>query len=188
LFVLKINFVWLKPKLLFTYMYSTMFVALSGSQANALQFGESVITASTKPGTTQDPRLQKFIAIAITGVICLLQVYSRSVVVRFNNVITIYKLLLLSLVTVLGWCAIGGLRTTAAKSYQTSYGKENLQNIFQGTTNSAYGNGIALLVIQRAFLGYENANFVCPALVTRQQPLIESFPLGIGRSPASDRR
>lgn len=151
-----------------------MFVFLSGSQVTALQFGESVIIASTDQGTTVDPRLQKFIAIVITGVICLLQTYSRSIIIRLNDAIAIYKFLLLSLVTVLGWCAIGNLRTTSAKSFTTPYGKENLQDFFHGTTKSVYDIGIALLVIQRAFLGYENANFVNSTLIQSIQSLTHS--------------
>jgi amino acid transporter len=163
----QINYVWLKPKLLFTYMYSVMFVVLSGSQTNALQFGSSVIIASTSPGTKADPRIQKFIAIVIVGVICLFQVYSRSIVIRLNNALAIYKLLLLSFVSIAGWFAIGNLRTSAAhRAYASPYGRANLQNIFQGSSSSAYDVGLALLVVSRAFLGYENANFVGLCLIS----------------------
>jgi amino acid transporter len=136
-------------------------VAMAGSQGNALTFGSSVILASTKPGTKIDSRLRKVFAILIVGLVCLLQAYSRSVVVRLNNFIAIYKILLLSVFTVAGLCALGGYRTAAAaRDFPTPYGLVNLQHAFAETSHHPYGYGLALLVIQRAFNGYENANYV----------------------------
>jgi amino acid transporter len=142
-------------------MYATVTVLLAGSQGNALTFGSSVILASTPAETKVDHRLQKLFAILIVGLVCLLQAYSRSLVVRLNNFIAIYKILLLSFFTVVGWCALRGYRTAAAaRDFTTPYGSVNLQHAFAGTTHQPYGYGLALLVIQRAFNGYENANYV----------------------------
>jgi amino acid transporter len=157
---LKFHYIWTKPQFLVTYMYSIMFIVLGGSQANALQFASSVIAACTSPDAPVDPRLQKFIAVAIVGLICLLQVYSRNTVVRLNNVLAAYKLLFLLFIMLLGFCALGGVRTAAASATGSPYGIVNLQASFAGTSTKPYGWGVALLVVQRAYLGYENANFV----------------------------
>ncbi|KAH8658620.1 amino acid/polyamine transporter I [Tricladium varicosporioides] len=156
-----IDYIWTKPKLLFTYMYAILLVIIGGSQGNALTFGSSVLLAATPPGTPINHRLQKVFAVLIVGLVCLLQSYSRSTYIRLNNFIAIYKLLFLSFFSVAGWCVLGGLRSTSAREdFKTPYGTANLEDSFAGTTTRPYNYGLALLVIQRAFLGYENANYV----------------------------
>jgi amino acid transporter len=158
----QIHFVWSKPPLLFAYMYSIMFVCLSGSHANSLQFGASVITASTSPGTEVDFRVQKLIAIALVSVVCLIQAYSREVILRLNDLIAWYKVLVLSFMAVAGFVSLAGVRTQlASESSAAPYGMQNLENSFSGTTSNPYAWGMALLVVGRSYLGYENANLVC---------------------------
>lgn len=156
----QIDFVWTTPKLLLPYMYSLMFVVLSGSQANALIFGKAIILASTPEGTSVDPRLQKVFAIGIVGLVCLLQGSSRINYMRFNNLFAVYKIVLLTFITVTGWCAIGGKRSKSAALLGKSYGSENLHTDFVDTFFRPYEFALALLAIFRVFLGYENANFV----------------------------
>ncbi|KAF2807212.1 uncharacterized protein BDZ99DRAFT_392515, partial [Mytilinidion resinicola] len=156
-----IDHVWAKPPLLFPYMYSFMFVILSGSQANALSFGKAVIIANTPEGANIDTRLQKAFSIAIIGIVCLLQAYSRVNYVRFNNIFAVYKILLLTFLTITGWCAIAGKRSASAAASGKPYGIENLKaNGFSQAEDHLYGFALALLSIMRVFLGYENANFV----------------------------
>lgn len=137
-----------------------MFIVLSGSQANALTFGKAVIIAATPEGTHIDTRLQKFFAILIIGVVCQLQAFSRVNYVRFNNLFAVYKITLLTFLTILGWCVLAGKRTTAAKALPGPYGLENLRSDFGRTIFTPYNFALALLSIMRVFLGYENANFV----------------------------
>ena len=155
-----------------TYIYSIMFVLLSGSLANNLVFGQAVLIASTPEGTPIDHRLQKFFAIALVAVICLLQSYSRVNYVRFSNCFAVYKIFFLTIVTIILLCALSGVRTAAAKaaaSPGSTYGVMNLQNSFSGGKPSAYAVALALLDITRVYSGYENANFVCDILL--QSPL-----------------
>jgi amino acid transporter len=160
----QIDHVWSKPTLLFPYMYSFMFVVLSGSQANALSFGKAVIIANTEEGTRIDDRLQKVFAIVIIGIVCLLQAYSRVNYVRFNNLFALYKIVLLTFLTITGWCAIAGKRAASAEAVGKPYGIGNLRSKdFIEADNNAYGYALALLSIMRVFLGYENANFVSAA-------------------------
>jgi hypothetical protein len=80
-----------------TYMYSIMFILLSGSQSNALVFGTSKYASRNKI----DFRLQKFLAIVLVGAICQLQSLSRLNYIRFSNVLAIYKVTLLGVITIL---------------------------------------------------------------------------------------
>jgi hypothetical protein len=143
-----------------TYIYSIMYVLLSGRQASALIFGQSILQASTPQGTAIDHRLQKFFAILLVGIICQLQSVSRLNYIWFSNVFAVYKLALLSLMTVLGWCALGHQRLPAAQGHDDPYGVINLSHSFAGTTTQPYAIALALLDIMRVYAGYENANFV----------------------------
>ena len=143
-----------------TYMYSMVFVLLSGSQANAIVFGSAVIMASSSPDAVPDSRLQKFFAIALVGAVCQLQAISRINYVRFSNLFAGYKIIFLCIVTVLGWAALGGWRTQYAIKHGGSYGAANLNNAFRATRSSLYGYAVAMLDIMRVYSGYENANLV----------------------------
>ena len=143
-----------------TYTYSVIYVILSGSQANALVFGQSVLLASTVEGTVLDQRLEKFFAILLVAVICVLQTLSRINYVRFSNIFAAYKITFLSIITVLGWCALGNRRFHSAAASNDPYGVKNLNDAFAGTTHGMYPISIAMLDIFRVYSGYENANFV----------------------------
>lgn len=145
-----------------TYMYSIMFVVLSGSHANALVFGSAVIQASTPPGTTTtDYRLQKLFATLLVGVVCLFQSLSRLNYIRFSDAFALYKVSFLSAITVLGFYALGSSRFAESRG---SNGTSNFQGSFDGaitTITSPYVVAIAILDIMRVYAGYENVNFVC---------------------------
>lgn len=141
-------------------MYSIMFIILSGSQGNALIFGQAVLVASTPAGTPIDPRLQKLIAILIVTFVCQFQAYSRISYVLFNNIFAAYKILLLSFITITGLCAFGNLQAASAAATNAPYGPENFSGAFDGASHQVYGYGLTMLLVLRAFLGYENANFV----------------------------
>ena len=143
-----------------TYTYSIFFVVLSGSQANSLVFGQSVLLASTVEGTAQDPRLQKLFSILLIATVCLLQAFSRINYVRFANVFAAYKITFLSIVSILGLCALRNQRTHAAAAQDDPYGAQNLSKVFAGAKFRMYPISIAMLDIFRVYSGYENANFV----------------------------
>ena len=79
---------------------------------------------------------------------------------RFSNLFAAYKISFLSVITVLGWCALRNKRTKVAAATDDPYGIENLEEIFSGTTHGLYPISIAMLDISRIYSGYENANFV----------------------------
>ena len=143
-----------------TYTYSIFFIVLSGSQANSLVFGQSVLLASTVEGTVLDTRLQKLFSILLIAAVCQLQAFSRINYVRFANAFAIYKITFLTIMTVLGLCALRNQRTPVAALIDDPYGVKNLNNAFAGTTLKMYPVSIALLDIFRVYSGYENANFV----------------------------
>jgi hypothetical protein len=138
-----------------TYMYSTMFIVLGGSHANALTFGGAVIQASTPPGTQVDFRLQKLFAILLCAVVCLFQSFSRLNYIRFSDMFALYKISLFSVITVLGFYALGN-----ATRQSGAYGVQDLRGSFNGATTNPYAIAISILDIMRVYSGYENVNFV----------------------------
>ena len=143
-----------------TYTYSIFYIILSGSQANSLVFGQAVLLASTPEGTVLDPRLQKLFSILLIAAVCQLQAFSRINYVRFANAFAVYKITFLSIVSVLGLCALRNQRRHAAAALDDPYGTKNLNHAFAGATFKMYPVSIAMLDIFRVYSGYENANFV----------------------------
>ena len=142
-------------------MYAIMFTCLSGSQGNALAFGSAVQVAAMPDKPVINYGLQKLLGVALVGLVCLCQAYSRGFSVNLSSFVGVFKILLLSFISVGGWAALGGQRTAAAKTaFPGPYGKENFANAFEGTSSNMFNWGVALLITQRAFLGYENANLV----------------------------
>jgi amino acid transporter len=136
-----------------------MYILLSGTHANAIIFGQAVLQASG-PGKG-DTRLVKFFGIILVVAVAQLQAYSRMNYIRFSNMFAVYKILFLSVITVLGWCALGGQRFIPHHSQPNdNYGLVNLNNAFHGSTSNVYSIALALLDIFRTYTGFENANYV----------------------------
>ncbi|KAF1998128.1 amino acid transporter [Amniculicola lignicola CBS 123094] len=154
-----IDYVWKKPKKLMTYLYSIMFITLSGSHGGALVFGSAVITASTPAGTKIDRRLQKLFAILLVAVVCLFQSISRLNYIRFSDGFALYKTCLCSFIILLGMIALAG-KTFAEPAPNTPYGVANLEGSFSDATLSPYIIAISILQIMRAYFGYENVNYI----------------------------
>ena len=143
-----------------TYTYSIFYIILSGSQANSLIFGEAVLFAATAEGSALDLRLQKLFAILLIAAVCQLQALSRINYVRFANIFAVYKITFLSIVSILGLCALRNERLPVAAGLDDPYGIENLRNVFAGSSLRWYPVSVSMLDISRVYSGYENANFV----------------------------
>jgi amino acid transporter len=134
-----------------------MFIILGGSQGNAIIFGQAVLTAAS-PGSPQDPRLVKVFAIFLVASVCLFQTFSRMNYIRFSNVFAIYKVVLLTFITIVGWLALGNIRSPFGM--HGPFGLTNLANDIADSTYTAYGVAVSLLLIMRAYAGYEVVNYV----------------------------
>jgi hypothetical protein len=151
-----------KPHRFFTYIFASMFVLINGVQANALMFGKEIIVASSPANAPVKENLEKFFAVMVITFACQLLAYSRFIYVRIGNVLAMLKVTALLFITLCGLAALAGARARGPLEIQTSYGKENLTNDFASRSKNPYQYALALLSVMRAFLGYENANFVRP--------------------------
>lgn len=157
---LQIENIFKKPPKLVTYIYASMFVLVNGVQTNALLFGQQVIIAGSPVGAPVNQNLQKFFAIMITTFVCQLQAYSRFIYVRIGNTLAVLKVTALLFVACCGLAALAKARVAGPNEIDTPYGKSDLSDAFTDGSNNPYQYSIALLNVMRAFLGYENANFV----------------------------
>ncbi|KAJ2894147.1 uncharacterized protein MKZ38_007912 [Zalerion maritima] len=151
-----INYVWTRPPLLLTYTYSTMFMLLCVNRGSILSTAAAICRACTREGTEWDDRVQKLVAVVVIGTTCLLQGYSRPIFIHLNNLFAMHKLLLL---VFLSFCLFA-VRAGGGKELDAQTAAENIRPDLGETTSSAYAWGWSMLLIQRSFLGYENANLI----------------------------
>lgn len=184
----QIDRVWTKPRKFWSYCYGIMFLLLGGSQANAIVFGQAVLTIAS-PGNPQDPRLVKANAIFLVACICTFQTFSRINYIRFSNIFAIYKVLLLTFVTVVGWLAVGGIRSP--NGIPGPFGLDNLANDFKEGLYTEYGVAVSLLLVMRAYAGYEVVNYVSissPSLKSNQLTYPCSLRVGPRRNQETSSR
>lgn len=120
----------------------------------------TVIRASSGSNGPVNKKLQKFFAIIIVTLVCQLQTFSRSIYVKTSDLIALFKVLVLCLIAIGGLVALSGQRRHGPEMITTPYGRANLQTDFALRTANPFQYSVAMLDIMRAFLGYENANFV----------------------------
>ena len=138
-----------------------MFILINGLQVNALTFGKEVILAGSASDTVPiNQNLQKFFAIVIITLICQLQAYSRSIYIRISNALALFKVCVLTFIVLCGFVVLGGTRRPSDAPIETPYGIANFSDDFALQTRNLSEYSLALLNVMRAFLGYENANFV----------------------------
>ena len=137
-----------------------MFILINGLQVNALTFGKEVILAGSASDTVSiNQNLQKFVAVVIVTLVCQLQAYSRSIYIRISNALALFKVCALIFIVLSGFAVLGGRRPNDAP-VGTPYGAANFSDDFALQTKNLFEYSLALLNVLRAFLGYENANFV----------------------------
>jgi len=136
-----------RPTLLVYTCYSIYFVCFYTTATNSMQFAYQVIIASTNSTDLPDQRVLRFIAVAITTLICLLLYFSTHTGRKINTYLCSYKL---------------GLLITIFIAAAVKAGKEGLSNsdIDQNFDKSRISSVTALLSVLFSFQGWENATYV----------------------------
>lgn len=127
---------------------------------SALTYSVLVILASSGPNAPVNQTLQKFLAIVITTFTCQLLAFSRSIYIKISYVVIIFKVSVLCFIALAGLISLTGARRHSPDMIDTPYGLDNLRKDFSSRTKDPFQYSIAMLNIMRAYLGYENANFV----------------------------
>jgi amino acid transporter len=124
---------------------------LGWAGSNSVVFGEYILNAAQKDVTRWN---QRGIGLACITAAFLIHGLALKWGLRLQNFLGVIKLLILLLITVSGWAALGGALKVPKP--------DNFTNAFEGTTNSAYGVVMALYNVMWSFIGYSNANYVRP--------------------------
>src|SRR5690606_30784611 len=140
-------------------VFAVLFVLLGNTAANCIAFAKQIIQAFRPEIANPDQNLVKFIALCVITLVCLIHFFSRKMGIVMNNLLALYKLVLLTFVVVSGFAALGGARVGGSRAGDT-YGTENFKNSFKtnGDTRSPRDYAGAMLSVLYAFQGWENAN------------------------------
>ncbi|KAA8575347.1 hypothetical protein EYC84_004519 [Monilinia fructicola] len=152
-----LEFVFRRPKYLATCMYAMYVVLLGWAGSNSVVFGEYILSAAEVEVTRWN---QRGVGLACITAAFLIHGFSVKWGLRLQNFLGIIKLLILLLIIISGFVALGGHLKVEKPN--------NFTNAFEGTTGSAYGVVTALYNVIWSYIGYSNANY---ALAETKNPV-----------------
>jgi amino acid transporter len=163
-----LEFVYRRPKFLATGFYTGYVVLLGWAGGNSVMCGEYLLHAAQ---VDVDRWNQRGVGLACITVAFLVHGLALKWGLRLQNLLGIIKLLIVVLIVVSGWAALGG----ALKIKKP----DNFTNAFEGTTGSAYGVVTALYNVIWSFLGYSNANYALSETKNPVRTLKIAAPLAL---------
>ncbi|KAJ8064062.1 hypothetical protein OCU04_007900 [Sclerotinia nivalis] len=143
-----LEYVFRKPRFLVTSMYAMYVVLLGWAGSNSVVFGEYILSAAEIEVTRWN---QRGVGLACITAAFLIHGFSVKWGLRLQNLLGIIKLLILLLIIISGFVALGGHLKVEKPN--------NFTNAFEGTTGSAYGVVTALYNVIWSYIGYSNANY-----------------------------
>ncbi|KAE8449545.1 hypothetical protein EG329_008154 [Mollisiaceae sp. DMI_Dod_QoI] len=163
-----LEYVYRKPKFLVTAMYAGYVVLLGWAGSNSVIFGEYILNAAQVEVNRWN---QRGIGLACITTAFLIHGLALDWGLRLQNFLGMVKLLILILIIVSGFVALGGhLRIDKP---------DNFSNAFAGTTGSAYGVVTALYNVIWSYIGYSNANYALSETKDAVRTLKKSAPAAI---------
>ncbi|KAF2113803.1 amino acid permease-domain-containing protein [Lophiotrema nucula] len=164
-----LEFVYRKPKYLATGLYTGYAVLLGWAGSNSVIFGEYILHAANVEVTRWN---QRGVGLACITAAFLIHGTMLKWGLRLQNLLGVIKLLIILLIVVSGWAALGG----ALKIDKP----HNFDNAFSGTTGSAYGVVTALYNVIWSYIGYSNANYALSETKDPVRTLKRAAPLALG--------
>ncbi|CAI6333182.1 unnamed protein product [Periconia digitata] len=164
-----LEYVYRRPKFLVTALYTGYVVLLGWAGSNSVVFGEYILHAANIEVNRWN---QRGIGLACITAAFLIHGTALKWGLRLQNLLGIIKLLIILLIVVSGWAALGGaLRIDKP---------HNFDNAFEGTTGSAYGVVTALYNVIWSYIGYSNANYALSETRNPVRTLKIAAPLALG--------
>jgi amino acid transporter len=143
-----LEYVFRKPKFLATGMYTGYVILLGWAGSNSVVFGEYILhAANVEVGRWN----QRGVGLCCITAAFLIHGLALKWGLRLQNLLGAIKLIIILIIVVSGWAALGG----ALKIEKP----DNFTNAFEGTTGSAYGVVTALYNVIWSYIGYSNANY-----------------------------
>lgn len=170
-----LQFFYRKPTNMMLSMYAS-YAFLAGSCAsNSVVFGEYILSAAgVEPGRWN----QRGIAIACVTFSLLVNSVSVKAGLLLQNLLGSFKFVLVCIITVAGFVALGG----GVKGLSSSESKSHFDNAFSGPNSppSAYGIVMALYSVIYSYIGYSNANYALGETKNPVRTLKIAAPLALG--------
>ncbi|QDS77828.1 hypothetical protein FKW77_006162 [Venturia effusa] len=158
--------------LLVTCVFGAAFIIMGNEGAgNSLGFGIRIVQAAGHEPADYDATVRG-IAVAVATLTCLIHTFSRRGGIWLGNLFALIKVLLLTLMVILGFCAWGGAFKTK------NYVSENMavQNAFAKPATEPFGYVSAFLSIIFAWTGFDQPTYVLGEIGTPRK----TFPRGTG--------
>lgn len=144
-----LEYVYTKPKYLVSAMYAAYVFFLGWAAGNSIVFGEYILTAAGVEVTRWN---QRGIGIACVTFAFLVHSLNIKVGIYLQNILGLFKLVVILIITVTGWVALGGHIKGAPAT-------ANFHHAFSGGEVTGYGVVTALYNIIWSFVGYSNVNY-----------------------------
>lgn len=164
-----LEYVYRKPKFLVTGLYTGYVVLLGWAGSNSVVFGEYILHAANVEVNRWN---QRGVGLACITAAFLIHGLALKWGLRLQNLLGIIKLLIILLIVVSGWAALGGAIRIEKP--------HNFDNAFKGTTGSAYGVVTALYNVIWSYIGYSNANYALSETRNPVRTLKIAAPLALG--------
>ncbi|KAH8708345.1 amino acid/polyamine transporter I [Phaeosphaeriaceae sp. PMI808] len=164
-----LEYVYRRPKFLVTGLYTGYVVLLGWAGSNSVVFGEYILHAANVEVNRWN---QRGVGLACTTTAFLIHGTALKWGLRLQNLLGIIKLLIILLIVVSGWAALGGAIRIEKP--------HNFDNAFKGTTGSAYGVVTALYNVIWSYIGYSNANYALSETRNPVRTLKIAAPLALG--------
>ncbi|KAF4552373.1 High-affinity methionine permease-like protein 2 [Elsinoe fawcettii] len=163
-----LEYVFRRPKFLATGLYTGYVILLGWAGSNSVVFGEYILHAAN---VEVDRWNQRGVGLACITAAFLIHGLALKWGLRLQNLLGIIKLIIILIIVVSGWAALGG----ALKIEKP----DNFSNAFQGTTGSAYGVVTALYNVIWSYIGYSNANYALSETKNPVRTLKIAAPLAL---------
>jgi amino acid transporter len=164
-----LEFVYRRPKLLVTCLYAGYVILLGWASGNSVVFGEYILHAAR---VDVDRWNQRAVGIACITVAFLIHGTALKWGIRLQNVLGILKIIILLIIILAGFIALGGHLKIDEKP-------NNFTNAFEGTTTSSYGVVMALYNVIWSYIGYSNANYALSETKNPVRTLKIAAPLAL---------
>lgn len=139
-----LEYVFRKPRFIATGFYTGYVILLGWAGSNSVVFGEYILNAANIEVGRWN---QRGVGLACITAAFLIHGLALKWGLRLQNLLGIIKLVVILIIVVAGWAALGGAVKISPKP-------DNFFNAFEGTTGSAYGVVTALYNIIWSFIGY----------------------------------
>lgn len=146
-----LEYIYKKPKFLVTAMYASYAFFLGWAAGNSIVVGEYLLNAAEVEVTQWNSRA---IGIGVITFAFLVNAVNVKFGLFLGNLLGLFKIVIVLLISVTGWVALGGgIKTDGFKS------PDNFSNAFEGESPSGFGIVNALYNVIWSYVGYSNINY-----------------------------